>query len=157
VELDFSFDIVASGPVVEGTTAPIMDAYDRQVTEVLGDLAVHLIKAYLPTQYMYLGMNGGNPKFNPVPPGAGTYQAGIHTDRVSDFTTLVHDTPVQYGPWLEGVGSQNPIVWPHHRDPPPRRFPGYHTFRKMAAVVNVHKYDVAERELQPFLELLRGD
>jgi hypothetical protein len=157
VEIKFSYDITAKGPVVEGTTAPIMDAYDRRVTDVLGDLAVQLIKAYLPTQYMYLGMNGGSPRFNPIPANAGTYQSGIHTDRVSDDVNLVHDTPVVYGPWLEGVGSRNPIVWPHHRNPPPRRFPGYHTFRKMAQVVNVHKYDIAERELQPFIRTLNGD
>jgi hypothetical protein len=156
MEINFGYDINSQGPLMDATAYSIVDDYCHHLEDVLGDFAVNLIKAYLPTQYMYLGMNGGDPINNPIPPNAGAYQAGIHTDRSAVAGILVHDTPVVYGPWLEGVSERNLIVWPHRRNPPPRRFPGYHTFRKMARVVEVHKIDIAEREIQPYITLLNG-
>jgi|SRR5215469_5009409 len=152
--MELNFKVDSSGPVLDGRAYSIMDDAKHAIERDLGELAVHLIQAYLPTQYMYLGMNGGTPEFNPIPANAGTYAAGIHTVRDAPDGILVHDTPVVYGPWIEGVGSQNPIVWPHRRNPPPRRFPGYAAFRKMTQVVNARAESVAERTIQPYIEEL---
>lgn len=56
----------------------------------------------------------------------GYYESKIHTERsVND--TIITDTPVVYGPWLEGVGSRNyPVT----------RFVGYRTFRFVTQALN---------------------
>jgi hypothetical protein len=101
---------------------------------------------------MYLGHHGGTPAFNPVPANAGALQASIHTEHQSPNATLITDTPILYGAWIEGTDPANLIVWPHRRNPPPRRFPGYFTFRKIAQNLQTGEAGIiAERELPPYL------
>jgi hypothetical protein len=149
--MDVSFDIKTDGPLFDGMAISIIGRYVRHVEDALGDEGVTRIRAYLPTQYMYLGHHGGTPEFNPVPPNAGYYQSQIHTERQVADAVIITDTPVVYGPWLEGVSERNMIVFPHRRNPPPRRFPGYHTFRVIAQTLNDDAVEIAERELQPYL------
>lgn len=146
------FDFSEHGPLFNGRFEVILDSYMNHTTGVLSEKAVSMLRAYLPTQYMYLGHNGGTPQFNPIPANAGELAASIHYDRVSDEETLVTDDPVTYGPWIEGVSSLNLIVWPHRRNPPPRRFPGYHAFRKIAQQLDVVAGEIATAELYPYLE-----
>jgi hypothetical protein len=101
---------------------------------------------------MYLGNNGGNPYDNPVPGNAGYYQSVIHKLDAGD-SVLIHDTPCVYGPWLEGVGSKNPIVWPGRiRRGLGGRFEGYHTFRVIAQRLRLIAVDIAYSELPPYIE-----
>lgn len=146
----------ASGTIfTPGAPEAIMMLYSYHVTSVLGDQAVNMIRAYLPTQYMYLGHNGGTPKYNPIPPNAGLYQSGIHTDRQTPYTNLVHDTPVVYGPWLEGVSPRNLITWPGRiRRGLTGRFPGYHTFRVISQELDTMAGDIAQEELGRYVEEL---
>jgi len=71
----------------------------------------------------------------------GHYESRIHTERqINDL--VVTDTPVVYGPWLEGVGSRNfPVT----------RFRGYHTFRFVFRMFEHEVEPLAEAELQPYL------
>ena len=67
----------------------------------------------------------------------GYYEGHIHTDRaVTDLA--VTDTPVVYGPWLEGVGSRNKTT----------RFKGYGTFRRVAQQLDADAGVLAEKELR---------
>jgi hypothetical protein len=145
------FDVDATGPVFDGRAAAIIEAYRLRLTDVLGDMAVARIRAYLPTQYMYLGNNDGTPELNPVPPDAGALAASVHTERATDDANLVIGDAVTYGAWIEGVADENLIIWPHRRNPPPRRFPGYHTFRKIGDQLQHEVKDIATRELQPYI------
>lgn len=154
--MNLEVDVDISGPIWEGLTEDIMRRYKFRVENVLGDRGVTDIKAYLPTQYMYLGHHGGSPRFNPIPGDVGTYQAGIHTERQSENELLIHDTPVVYGPWLEGVSGENLEIFPHHRNPPPRRFPGYHAFRLIAQVLNREAERIAQREIDPYIRELNA-
>jgi hypothetical protein len=153
--MEIEFHVDARGPLFDGRAQAAVSAYARHIENFLADRAVTDIRNYLPTQYMYLGHHGGTPQFNPVPPDAGFLQAQIHTERASEDSVLVTDDPVIYGPWIEGVAPGNEIIWPHRRNPPPRRFPGYHTFRKIAQKLNAEAEEIAQRELQPFLEEMR--
>lgn len=148
-EVRFEWD--ASGPLFDGMAEHDVEAYCRQIEDAIGEIGVRYIRAYLPTQYMYLGHHGGTPETNPVPHDAGFYQSQIHTERQTEDTLLITDTPVVYGPWLEGVSSKNLIVWPHRRNPPPRRFPGYMTFRVIAQRLEEEAQGIAESILPPYL------
>lgn len=145
-------DLSRHGPFFNGGIPVIMDRYCRHLEDVIGDDAVARIRAYLPDQYMYLGHHGGTPRFNPIPPNAGELEAAIHSERQVRDAVVVNDDPVTYGAWIEGVDSRNLIVWPHRRNPPPRRFPGYHTFRTITQILNVEAADIAYRELPTYLE-----
>ena len=78
----------------------------------------------------------------------GYYQGHIHTERaVTDL--VVTDTPVVYGPWLEGVGSRNY---------PRTRFRGYSTFRLVSQKLDADAGGLAEAELVQggYLERMGG-
>ena len=152
-----SFDVEAHGPVFDGVAKAEAQRFTDHVVDVLSSTGVDMIQAYLPTQYMYLGHHGGTPMFNPVPPDAGALQAAIHVEHMSEAIDIVTDDPVIYGPWIEGVAPGNLIVWPHHRNPPPRRFPGYHTFRKISQSLDAMATPIAIRELPPYLAAMNGD
>lgn len=146
----------AHGALLDGTAHGDVRRFMVHIEDYLAEEAISRIRAYLPTQYMYLGHNGGTPYYNPVPPNAGFYQTQIHSTRLDVDSVMVTDTPVVYGPWLEGVSSKNLVIWPHRFNPPPRRFPGYHTFRIIGQQLNSEAGAIAEREFQPFMEMIRS-
>ncbi len=129
-------DIRVSGPLFDGRADHIMRMYCRRVEDRVGDVGVTMIRAYLESKY----------KYDPPPHDPGRYQDSIHTERSIEEATLITDGTV-YGPWLEGVGSRNfPVT----------RFRGYHTFRVIRQELQFVAGDIAQRELPPYLEELRG-
>jgi hypothetical protein len=152
MEINVTIDM--SGPVFDGMAERAVEQFARHVEETLGEIGVPMIRNYLETQYMYLGHHGGTPRFNPVPAHAGELQASIHTERATEDSLIITDDPVIYGPWIEGVDSRNLIVWPHRRNPPPRRFPGYHTFRRIAKSLNAMAVPIAYRELPVYIRMM---
>lgn len=146
----------ASGPIFEGRADGIIRRALQDIEDEIGDEAVTRIRAYLPTQYMYLGHHGGTPATNPIPRNAGFLQASVHTYRASAEVRMVTDDRVIYGPWIEGIAAGNLEIWKHRRNPPPRRFPGYHAFRKIAQQLNAEAQDIAERKLPPYIGELNG-
>jgi len=160
--MDFDFfidlDIQTRGPVFDGRWEAIMARYKQAVLNKLSDESVHRIKLYLPTQYMYLGHNGGDPIHNPVPPDAGYLVSTIHWRRETTDSTLVLDggyPQVIYGPWIEGIGPGNFYVWPGRiRRGLSPRFPGYHAFQKVAHEVQALAVPLAEEILPPHLAAL---
>jgi hypothetical protein len=140
------------GSIVNGMAEREINRYKAHIIDTVSDKAVTDIRNYLPTQYMYLGHHGGTPETNPVPANAGALEAAIHSEHQSPNASLVSDDPITYGAWIEGIDPANFIVWPHRRNPPPRRFPGYFTFRKIATILQAGEAGlIAERELPPYL------
>jgi hypothetical protein len=150
--MELTLDVTATGPIFDGRAEAAVSRYREHIENVLSDLAVTRIQAYLPTQYMYLGNNGGTPAFNPVPPDAGYLASQVHYERATEDSNIVTDDPVTYGAWIEGTDDLNMVVWPHRRNPPPRRFPGYHAFRRIAQQLDVEAQQIAEREFAPYYE-----
>lgn len=143
------------GPLFDGVAREEVHRYVNHVTEVLGNEAVERIRAYLPTQYMYLGHNGGDPVHNPVPGNAGYLQASVHMNRMSDEMVIVNDDPVTYGAWIEGVDIMNSIFWRGRvRRGLSPRFPGYHAFRIIGQQLQADSLAIAERELHPYVILM---
>jgi len=141
-----------SGSIVDGRADREIYRYKEHVIDTVGDVGVTAIRNYLPTQYMYLGHHGGTPQTNPVPANAGALEAAIHTEHQVENAVLIVDTPIVYGAWIEGTDPANLIVWQHRKNPPPRRFPGYFTFRKIAAMLEAGQAGlIAQRELPPYL------
>lgn len=139
-----SFDLKSEGPVFDGTWALIIYRYRWALTNVLGERAVNMIKAYLPTRYEYLRNPAslhGTKHFHP-----GLYESDIHTDRQSVDINLVHDTDVVYGPWLEGVGSRNLTT----------RFKGYHTFRHIAQQLELQASVIADQVIEIYIKELNA-
>jgi hypothetical protein len=129
-----------SGPVFDGQAEAAAESFCVGLDRTLAEEAVARIKAYLPTQYKYLGHSGGSPRDNPVPKDAGYYEAQIHAEAVGE-AYLVTDTPAVYGPWLEGVSDLNNA----------RRFPGYGAFRQTSQQLDAEAVAIAETELPPHL------
>jgi hypothetical protein len=143
----------ASGPVFDGTARGYVQEYLDHVEDVIAEEAVARIQAFLPSQYLYIR----DPSYNEqVPPDAGRYQASITSFRQDTDSVLVTDSDVVYGPWLEGIATGNLIVYPHRFNPPPRRFPGYHTFRIIGEIMNTEAPLIADRELPPFLHMMNS-
>lgn len=67
----------------------------------------------------------------------GYYESKIHTERQSN-DLVITDTPVIYGPWLEGVGSRNQST----------KFKGYSTFRMVAKKLQRDTGAIALAELR---------
>ena len=132
-----------------------MDSYCRHIEQKIGDYGVTLIRAYLPTQYMYLGHSGGDPQHNPIPATAGQLQASIQTERQRQDAVLIRGDLVTYGAWIEGIDAKNLIYWRGRiQRGLPGRFPGYHTFRIITDVLNNEAEDMAVSELPPFVREL---
>lgn len=144
------------GSVFDGLAAEEAHRFAMKVEDALGDIAVTRIRAYLPLQYMYLGHNGGTPYANPVPPDAGRLEASVQAERMRSDLVQVNDSNILYGPWIEGIHPGNFVVTPHNRNPPPRRFPGYFTFRKVAAMVEADSGPLAEAWLPPYLAAMNA-
>jgi hypothetical protein len=145
-------DVNISGPIWEGRAPGIIRRYRDHLLDALGDEAIGRIRAYLPTQYMYLGHNGGTPFRNPVPPDAGRLEASIHSYREAPELAIVTDDPIIYGPWIEGIAIGNTFFWPGRvRAGLSPRFPGYHTFRIITGQLVVESGVIADREIQPFI------
>lgn len=96
-------DVIRTGPLFDGRAELAMGRYCATVEEALAQSAENEI-----------GVRLGEV----IQVSTGYYESRIHTERASDGL-VVTDTPVVYGPWLEGVGSRNQTT----------RFKGYQTFR----------------------------
>jgi len=146
--------VTLQGSIPAGVAPAIIHRYKVHLEGVLGDMGVNLVRAYLPTQYMYLGHNGGvaGSYKNPVPPNAGALVASIHTRRDTTDAQLVIGDDLIYGPWIEGVAIGNTFFYPGRvRKGLTGRFPGYHTFRKMTQVLDNATPDIAYTEIQPYI------
>jgi hypothetical protein len=154
--MEINVNVDLSGPIVDGLAQDAVERFARHVEDTLGEIGVPLIRNYLETQYMYLGHHGGTPRFNPVPAHAGELQAAIHTEIATEDSLIITDDPVIYGPWIEGVDSRNLIIWPHRRNPPPRRFPGYHAFRRITKSLDAMAVPIAYREMPLYIRMMNG-
>lgn len=156
------FDIDTNGPVFDGSWEYIVSSYRLDLEEELGENAEYRIKRYLPTQYMYLGNSGGDPKDNPPPADAGYLVAHIQWHREIYDAVYVTDggyPAMIYGPWIEGIGPGNLYFGAKGRrarglSP---RFSGYHAFAKISKELQLEVVIIAERMLPPYLAALNGD
>jgi hypothetical protein len=146
------FDVNLHGSIHTGVVGDIIHRYKVDLEGTLGDMGVDMIRSYLPTQYMYLGNNGGWPYHNPIPPDAGALEASIYTRRDSVDSQLVTTDSAIVGPWIEGVAIGNSFIWPGRiRHGLGGRFPGYFAFRKMTQVLDLATSNVAYTEIQPYI------
>ena len=122
--------IETSGPVFDGRADVALRRYVSDLKEAFGQLALDMIHIRLP---MVLEQNRG------------IYMSKPHTERQAD-DLVVTDTPIVYGPWLEGTGSRNF---------PRTRFRGYHTFRKVYQVIDASAEEFSTAKLhEGYLEAM---
>jgi hypothetical protein len=126
-------DVQVSGPLYDGTAPGIIDRYMKSAKDKIGQHAEDEVHARL-----------GEVIRHPT----GYYEGHIHTEMQAD-DLVVTDTPVVYGPWLEGVGSRNS---------PKTRFPGYHTFLLVSQKLDGEAEALADAELDEggYIEALNG-
>jgi hypothetical protein len=152
--MDLEINVDISGAIWRGTAKDDAHRYSLHVGDVLGETGRNHVRTYLPTQYMYLGHNGGDPVHNPVPGNAGWQISNIYTSRIADDMWIIKD-PVAYGAWIEGTDARNAIMWRGRvRRGLSPRFPGYHTFRIIGQQLQRESLAIAERELPPYLRLM---
>jgi hypothetical protein len=147
----------ASGPVFDGMAEMEVERYARHVEDVLGEDGQARIRAYLPTQYMYLGHSGGDPRHNPVPPNAGALAASVIPERQVADRVVIRGDRVTYGAWIEGIDDKNFVTNPERLERGlSGRFPGYHTFRIITQTLNDEAEAIALRELPPYLHAMNS-
>jgi len=116
-------DTSTHGPVFDGEAEAILDRYSQAAREKIAQEGISRIHFHLGEVLRH---------------DTGRYEAAIHAEpQVDDI--VITDTPVVYGPWLEGTGSRNF---------PKTRFRGYHTFRLVSQMLDADAGDIAERELR---------
>jgi len=116
-----------SGPLFTGEARRLVTQYLFAATGAVAGEGVNLVRASGRSDYKH---------------PTGYYESHVVTDLVSDSSTAVWDSDVVYGPWLEGISSRNQMT----------RFKGYHTFRKMTAVLDKRAQGIAYRILDRFVE-----
>lgn len=93
-----------AGPVFDGRAIASCEVMCEEFEREIGRQGVEMVKSALDGVLQH---------------PSGFYRSQIRADRSSN-DTVINDSDVVYGPWLEGVGSRNyPIT----------KFEGYHTFR----------------------------
>jgi hypothetical protein len=115
--------VITSGPLFDGRAENAAERYTEKVKQKIADEGQTRIHAHLSSVLRR---------------DTGIYQSHIHTERQVDDIVLT-DTPIVYGPWLEGDGSRNF---------PKTRFPGYRTFRFVFQGLDRDAEALAEAELR---------
>lgn len=102
-------DIKLTGPVFDGRAAETMRAMADEVQRTVAAYAEDTWQSYMDASFKH---------------ATGAYQSHVNIAR-RDKDLVVNDgwpeSRLQYGPWLEGIGSRNSPV---------TRFPGYHALRR---------------------------
>ena len=115
-------DVSLSGPLFDGRAEAALHRYLDTMPDDIAKKGVDLIHVRLPSVLKH---------------DTGRYMAHIHTNRqVND--RVITDTPVVYGPWLEGTGSRNS---------PKTRFRGYFTFKLIRQALDAVAGDIAQHSL----------
>ena len=117
-----STEVHTHGPLFDGEASVILDRYILQARQDVADEGITRVHHHLGEVLRH---------------NTGRYESRIHRERRVD-SDIITDTPVVYGPWLEGVGSRNS---------PKTRFPGYKTFRLVSQGLDTDAGDIAERTL----------
>lgn len=112
-------NVKVSGPLFDGRAEAALSRYIVNCKQKIAQEGVNQVRTHL----------GEVLKHN-----EGIYEAHIHTENQAD-DIIVTDTPIVYGPWLEGVGS---------RDAPRTRFRGYGTFRYVSQQLNQQAGQLAD-------------
>lgn len=121
--------VTNSGPLFNGEAAKAVEDFQVAAENAVGDYVVNEIQSEL-----------GQVLKNPT----GYYKSKIVTNRQAD-DSLVSDSGVVYGPWLEGVGSRNKST----------RFKGYATFRRVTQRLKEQSGPIAERVLPKYLRRMQ--
>ena len=114
-------EVTTHGPLFDGRAEAIMERYASAARDDIAQAGVDRIHVRLSE---VLRRN------------TGFYEAHIHTERQID-DLIITDTPIVYGPWLEGVSSRNITT----------RFKGYHTFRVVSQQLEMDAGDIAQHTL----------
>lgn len=122
-----------SGPIADGRAGEILDRYDQDVRQAIGDRGTELLRAF---------------PMNKTGRSRGGFQANLHT--VDRGAALAIPGPmirgVTWSPWLEGISRRNQST----------RFKGYHLFRRTRLELDRQAGEIADRELQKYLPQLGG-
>jgi hypothetical protein len=117
-----SNDVTLSGPLFDGRAEAALHRYMDVMPDDVAQKGIDLIHIKLPTVLRH---------------DTGRYEAHVHKEKQLD-DLVITDTPVVYGPWLEGTGSRNS---------PKTRFRGYGTFKLMKQALDAEAGDIAQHSL----------
>lgn len=125
-------DVTMTGPLYDGKAAAAVDDFLDETSREIADLGQDMVQARLRSV---------------LKDDTGHYRGKVTVDRAtSDASWVVTDQGVIYGPWLEGTSSRNKTT----------RFKGYGTFRKVRQDLAAKADDVAEKNLDRYLERMGG-
>lgn len=120
------------GPFFEsGRRNAVMRKLERETRDEIDQYALDLIGALLVAVLKH---------------PTGYYQSRIKVNRGTTHS-IIDDSRVVYGPWLEGTGSRNyPVT----------RFKGYHTFRRAGQILPEKARAIARRNVSKAVRELGG-
>jgi len=122
-------DVRASGPLFDGRAAIAVKEYTRELEHQVAQRGEQLIRTQL-----------GHVLRHPT----GRYMSSISVQhKFGD--SVVTDSGIVYGPWLEGTGSRNRTT----------RFKGYATFRRMRHQLDSEAESIGNRLMHHYLRRMQ--
>jgi hypothetical protein len=122
--------ITTSGPIFDGTADRVIGVFLEVASQSVAKEGVNRIQARL-----------GQVLKHPT----GHYRSQITTD-TRESNSIITDSGVVYGPWLEGVGSRNQST----------KFKGYSTFRKVCQELNNDVESIIQKDVDRLVERLNS-
>jgi hypothetical protein len=130
-------NVILTGPVFDGRADALTDRMVTDIQHKVGDYAHDIWSTLMDHNFKH---------------PTGVYQSFAHV--VDDGPdTLVNDgygvtNQLQYGPWLEGIGSRNSPV---------TRFPGYFSLREAFAATDRAVTDLAEPIVNDYVDRINHE
>ena len=111
--MKFDVTVATQGPLFTGMAATTMQkAVNSGIREIVQKGEQRLAEQLRPRPAgVFLSTEQAGPR-------TGHYRRSISTE-FKNMSAMIHDNNVEYGPWLEGVGSRNETS----------RFKGYHQYK----------------------------
>ena len=125
-----AIDIITRGPIFRLGAGPVRQAISDSIEELVG-LGEREVKLQL---YSGHGLISGHLK------------RSIFGERLSSRHGIIHDSKVEYGPWIEGTSSRNKTT----------RFKGYQMFKRARQKLQRIKGDVVKRQVAKAVRRLGG-
>lgn len=126
-----AFDISATGPLFDGRAEQIALDLAADAVDTVGEVAEQQVVRLMELHFQ-----------NPRP----WYWLQVTRSHPGYLTTVVHDTGIVYGPWLEGVGSRNATT----------RFKGYRHWRTTRQEIESQVLSIIEPVVEHHVARLGG-
>ena len=138
-----NIQLTTRGPVLEGKGAEVIEREVGKGIEKLVELGEQRLAMMLRSRPAGVYLSVAEARKGQA--SQGNYPRNIH-GMASHLHGLITDSEVEYGPWLEGVGSRNATT----------RFKGYHSFRRVGQTLQKDAPAILEQYIKKAIAELKA-